>query len=91
MKKVIQGIGDKVICKILAEERTTKGGLFIPDGVAKNPQVSYEVITCGDEVKDIIPGDTIFCSPHGGMDIMVEDDIFKVLREEEIYGKLKEV
>ena len=73
MEKFVQGVVDKIIVKIIDEEKETAGGIIIPETAQKDPQLYCEVISKGDNVtKEIEVGDTIMCHRSGGMDIMMD-------------------
>jgi chaperonin GroES len=90
MEKFVQGVVDKIIVKIIDEEKETAGGIIIPETAQKDPQLYCEVVSKGEKTtKEIEVGDTILCHRSGGMDIMIDREIFKVLKDEEVYGILK--
>ena len=89
MKEVI-GVRDKLVAEIIAEERTTKGGLIVPEIAVHEPQLTCKVISKGEEVtKEINIGDTIFCHQRAGMDIMTEGIILKILKDDEVFAIVK--
>jgi chaperonin GroES len=89
MKTVI-AVKDKVVVKVIRQSNITKGGIIIPDNVESAPQAYGEVISVGEEVKNIKPGDILLFAKFGGQDIMLDGVIYKVLIDNEIYGILKE-
>lgn len=91
MEKIVQGVTDKIVVKIINQAKKTKGGIIIPETAQKEPQLYCEVISRGDKVtSEIQVGNIILCHQSGGMDIMVDNEIYKVLKDEEVYGVLKE-
>jgi len=89
--KILQGVKNKVIVKIIKEiEKTTESGLIIPETVNKAPQLFGEVISIGEEVKEINISDIICFHRNGGHDILFDNNIYKVLMDTEIYGVMKE-
>ncbi len=88
----IQAIENKVVCRILKQsELKTEGGIIVPDtaSTTQQPQIFCEVISVGEMVYELNPCEIIICHPHSGMDIMIGNEIIKVLKVEEIYGYLK--
>jgi len=83
-----KAIYDKVLVKVLKEDEKTVGGLFVPESAKSNlkPQIFAEVLSVGELVNEIKEGDVIMCNKHGGMDIILERHLCKVLKCEEIYG-----
>jgi len=84
-------VNDKIIVKLLDEENKTEGGIIVPE-VAQGklrPQGMGEVTSVGELVKEIGVGDIIMFNKHGGMDIILDRNLCKVLKYDEIYGILK--
>jgi co-chaperonin GroES (HSP10) len=71
---------------MLKRERT-KSGLIIPDAV-QEPQAFCRVTSVGEDVSNIKEGDVIVCHIRGGMDVVLDKQIIKVLKNDEIYGQL---
>ena len=83
---MINAIKDKVVVQILTREKT-KSGLIIPDAV-QEPQAFCKVISVGNEVKNIKKNNIVVCHMRAGMDVLIDKDLIKVLKEDEIYGIL---
>jgi len=83
---MIKAIKNKVVGKIMLRQKTS-GGLIIPDAV-KDPQAYCKVTSVGEDVTSIKEGDVIVVHIRGGMDVLFDKCIMKVLNEEEIYGTL---
>jgi len=90
MRKII-AVNDHVVVEILQEiEEITDAGIVIPEGVVKKPQGYGKIISVGSQVT--IPlniDDTIIFHKNGGMDVMLGNKIFKVLKQPEVYAKLE--
>lgn len=67
--------------------KKTSGGLIIPDA-AQDPQSYCRVISIGEDVTTVKEGDVIVTHIRGGMDVLFEKCVMKVLKEEEVYGIL---
>jgi len=85
-----------VIVKRLEEEKTTAGGIVIPDSAAEKP-IKGEVIAVGNgkilengEVRalDVKQGDKVLFGKYSGTEVKVDGDELLVLREEDIMGVL---
>jgi len=64
--RFLQGIKDKVIVEVISPESVTDGGLFIPESAIENdPHRRGRVISCGEEVVGIVPGDIIMFKKWG--------------------------
>ncbi len=88
--RVPKAVYDKIIVKDLPQDDITKGGIVMPETAVKSPQSNCEVLSIGDEVcfEDLKVGDTILCHPNAGMAIMVDGEIMKVVKFEEVYAIL---
>ena len=90
----IRPLHDRVIVRRVEEERTSAGGIVIPDSATEKPQQG-EVIAVGNgkilengEVRplDVKVGDKILFSKYGGTEIKVEGEELLVMREDDITG-----
>jgi len=92
MKKLV-AVNDHVIVQILQEiDEMTDGGIIIPESVVKKPQGYGKIISVGSQVNIALKvGDTIIFHKNGGMDVMIGNKIFKVLKQPEVYAKLLDV
>ena len=86
---------DRVLVRRLEEKDTAKGGIIIPDTAKEKPQEG-EVMAAGAgkmEKGERIPldvkvGDRILFGKYTGSDIMIDDQEYLILREEEILAKV---
>jgi len=92
----IRPLHDRVIVKRLEEEKTTAGGIVIPDTAAEKP-IKGEVIAVGNgkildngEVRplDVKQGDKVLFGKYSGTEVKVDSEELLVLREEDIMGVL---
>ena len=91
----ITPLHDRVLVRRLEEKETAKGGIIIPDTAKEKPQEG-EVMAVGagkiDKGKrvplDVKVGDRILLGKYTGNDIMIDDQEYLILREEEILAKL---
>jgi chaperonin GroES len=90
----IRPLHDRVIVRRMEEERTSAGGIVIPDSAAEKP-VQGEVVAVGNgkilengEVRplDVKVGDKILFSKYGGTEIKIEGEDLLVMREDDITG-----
>ena len=85
---MIKAIKDKVVATMMTREKT-RSGIIIPDSV-QEPQAFSQVISVGEDVSVIKKGDIIVTHIRGGMDVVIDKEIIKVLKEDEIYGILND-
>jgi co-chaperonin GroES (HSP10) len=87
---MIQAVGDKIIVEVMKAGKT-KGGIILPETV-QDPQTYGRVISAGEVVTqntDIKEGDFLVFHPRGGMDLLMEGRMLKVLKYDELYGILQ--
>ena len=90
----IRPLRDRVVVKRLEEERTSKGGIVIPDSATEKP-IQGEVVAVGkgrvsDDGKlhapDVKVGDRVLFTKYGGTEVKIDGTEYLVLREEDIMG-----
>jgi chaperonin GroES len=93
MKKLkIRPLHDRVIIKRMEEERTSPGGIVIPDSATEKP-IRGKVVAVGKgkilESGDVRPldvqvGDKVLFGKYSGTEVKVDGDELLVMREEDI-------
>ncbi len=93
----IRPLHDRVVVRRMEEERTTAGGIVIPDSAAEKP-IQGEVIAVGNgkilesgEVRplDVKVGDRVLFGKYSGTEVKVDGKDFLVMREEDIMGVIE--
>ena len=88
----IRPLHDRVIVKRVEEDRTSPGGIVIPDTAAEKP-VQGKIVAVGKgkilengEVRpcDIKVGDTILFGKYSGAEVRVDGDDLVVMREDDV-------
>ncbi|MBS0389206.1 MAG: co-chaperone GroES [Proteobacteria bacterium] len=88
----IRPLHDRVIVKRLEEERTSPGGIVIPDTAAEKP-VQGKVMAVGKgkiledgtvRALDVKVGDKILFGKYSGTEVKVDGDELVVMREEDV-------
>ncbi|MEE8426974.1 MAG: co-chaperone GroES [Woeseiaceae bacterium] len=94
----IRPLHDRVIVKRMDEERTSPGGIVIPDSAAEKP-IKGEVIAAGNgkilengEVRplDVKPGDTVLFGKYAGTEVKVDGDELLVMKEDDIMAVIED-
>ena len=94
MSLKIRPLHDRVIVKRLDEERTSPGGIVIPDSAAEKP-VQGKVLAVGKgkiledgsvRPLDVKVGDRVLFGKYGGTEVKIDGEDLVVLREEDIVG-----
>ena len=90
----IRPLHDRVVIKRMEEERTSAGGIVIPDSATEKP-VRGEVVAVGNgkisENGDVRPldvkvGDQVLFGKYSGTEIKMDGDELLVMREDDIMG-----
>ena len=88
----IRPLHDRVIVKRLEEERTSPGGIVIPDTAAEKP-VQGKIVAVGKgkiledgQVRplDVKVGDKILFGKYSGTEVKVDGEELVVMREEDV-------
>ena len=86
----IQATGDMVIVEAMKEPKAETLIVLLED-VKQLPQNYGKVMSVGETVTTIKPGDIIVSHPNGGMAIILNTKIHRVLKYAEIYGVYSQV
>jgi chaperonin GroES len=90
----IRPLHDRVLAKRLEEEKTSAGGIVIPDSATEKP-IQGEVIAVGNgkvldngEVRslEVKAGDKVLFGKYSGTEVKVDGEEYLVLREDDIMG-----
>lgn len=93
----IRPLQDRVIVKRMEEERTSAGGIVIPDSAAEKP-IKGEVIAVGTgkildngekRPVDLKVGDKVLFGKYSGTEVKVNDEELVVMREDDIMGVIE--
>lgn len=98
-KQNIKPLGDRVLVKpLVAGEKTTKGGIIIPETTGEEKPDKGEVIAVGEGKRDekggLVPvqvkvGDKVIFSKYSPDEIKIDDEEYYILREENILAIIK--
>ncbi len=92
----IRPLHDRVVVKRTEEERTSAGGIVIPDSAAEKPQKG-EVVAVGNgkvtdsgEIRalDVKVGDQVLFGKYSGTEIKIDGEDVLIMKEEDILGVL---
>jgi chaperonin GroES len=93
----IRPLHDRVIIRRLEEERTSPGGIVIPDTATEKP-IRGKVIAVGSgritekgEVRplDLKKGDTVLFGKYSGTEVKVDGEELVVMREDDIMAVIE--
>ena len=94
----LRPLHDRVIVKRLEEERTSPGGIVIPDSATEKP-IKGEVLAVGpgkttDDGKtqalDVNVGDQVLFGKYSGTEIKLDGQNHLILREDDVLAVTKE-
>ena len=92
----IRPLHDRVVVKRMEEERTSSGGIVIPDSAAEKPQKG-EVVAVGNGkvtdsgeilALDVKVGDQVLFGKYSGTEIKIDGEDVQIMKEEDILGVL---
>lgn len=93
----IRPLHDRVIVRRLEEEKTSPGGIVIPDSATEKP-VQGEIVAVGNgklldngEIRglDVKQGDRILFGKYSGTEVKVDGEELLVMREDDIMGVIE--
>ena len=93
----IRPLHDRVVVRRVEEEKTTAGGIVLPDSAGEKPQEG-EVLAVGSgkildsgEVRplDVKAGDKVIFGQYGGSTVKLDGEELLILNESEIFGVLE--
>jgi chaperonin GroES len=93
----IRPLHDRVVLKRMEEERTSPGGIVIPDSATEKP-VKGEVIAVGNgkitdngsvRALDVKEGDKVLFGKYSGTEVKVEGEEVLVMREDDIMAVIE--
>jgi chaperonin GroES len=88
----IRPLHDRVVVRRMEEERTTAGGIVIPDSATEKPSTG-EVVAVGNgkvsdsgEVRamDVKVGDKVMFGKYSGTEVKVDGEELLIMREDDI-------
>ena len=93
----IRPLHARVVVRRLEEERTSAGGIVIPDSAAEKPMTG-EILAVGNgkvqengdqRPLDVKVGDKVLFGKYSGTEVKVEGDDVLVMREDDIMGVIE--
>lgn len=93
----IRPLHDRVIVKRMEEERTSPGGIVIPDSATEKPIKGKvvavgngKILESGDVRKlDLKKGDTVLFGKYSGTEVKVDGDELLVMKEDDVMAVLE--
>jgi chaperonin GroES len=93
----IRPLHDRVIVKRMEEERTSPGGIVIPDAAAEKP-IKGEIVAVGNgklqdngelRALDVKAGDKVLFGKYAGTEVKVDGDELLVMKEDDIMAVIE--
>ena len=88
----LKPLGDRIVVKVLSEEKTTKGGIVLPD-TAKEKPTEGEVIAVGTgkildngtkQPVEVKVGDRIIFSKYAGTEVKIDGEELVIFSERDV-------
>jgi len=96
-KITVKPLADRVLVQRIEEAEEIKGGIIIPDSAKEKPQEA-KVVALGTGAVDkdgkklpfsVKVGDKVLIGKYAGSEVKLNDDIYLLLREEEILAVIE--
>ncbi len=93
----IRPLQDRVVIRRMEEERTSAGGIVLPDSATEKP-AQGEVVAVGNgkvlsngesRPLDVKVGDKVLFGKYSGNEVKLGEDSLLVMREEDIMGVIE--
>ncbi len=92
----IRPLDDRVVVKPIEAEEKTAGGIVLPDSAKEKPQRGTVIAVGPGKLLDsgqrgelsVAVNDEVIYGKYGGMDIEINGDEVKILRESDILAKV---
>ena len=93
----IRPLHDRVVVRRMEEERTSPGGIVLPDAATEKPSQG-EIIAVGNGKKldngetvalDVKVGDKVMFGKFSGTEVKIDGEDVLVMREEDIMGVIE--
>lgn len=90
----IRPLHDRIVVKRLEEERTSAGGIVLPDSATEKPSQG-EVLAIGNgkildngdvRALDVKVGDIVLFGKYAGNEVKVDGEEVSIMREDDIMG-----
>jgi chaperonin GroES len=90
----LRPLQDRILVQRIEEEKTTKGGIIIPDTAKEKPAEGKVVAVgngkVGEDGKrialEIKKGDRILFGKYAGTEVKIEGEEYLILREDDVLG-----
>lgn len=93
----IRPLHDRVVVRRMEEERTTAGGIVIPDSATEKPSTG-EILAVGNgkitesgdvRALDVKVGDKIMFGKYSGTEVKVEGEDLLIMREDDVMAVIE--
>ena len=90
----LKPLHDRILVQRVEEEKTTKGGIIIPDSAQEKP-AEGKVIAVGDgKIGDdgkrapmaVKAGDRVLFGKYSGTEVKIEGEEYLIMREDDVLG-----
>lgn len=90
----IRPLHDRVVVRRLDEERTTAGGIVLPDSATEKPMEGVVVSVGNGKISengdvrplDVKAGDKVLFGKYSGTEVKIDGEELLVMREDDIMG-----
>ena len=88
----LKPLGDRIVVKVVGEEKKTKGGIVLPD-TAKEKPLRGEVLAVGEGTKDeamvLKAGDQVLYGKYAGTELELDGEKYLIMRQSDVLAKIQ--
>lgn len=96
MTQKVKPLGDRVVVKPVPKEETTRSGIVIPDTAKEKPQEGTVIAVGSGRLLDngtratieLREGEKVLFAKYGGTELLLDNEIYLVLRESDVLAVL---
>lgn len=93
----LKPLQDRILVQRVEEEKTTKGGIIIPDTAKEKPAEGKVIAVGSGKVADdgkrismeIKVGDRILFGKYAGTEVKIEGEEYLIMREDDVLGVIE--
>jgi chaperonin GroES len=93
----LRPLQDRILVRRIEEEKTTKGGIIIPDSAKEKPREGEVVAVGKGKIRDdgtlrkldVAKGDRVLFGEYAGTEVTLDGTEHVIMREDDVLGILK--
>lgn len=90
MRARVEPLKDRILASRVDAKTITDGGIFVPEVARQRPQEAIVVGVGKACTTGVRVGDKILVGKYVGSEVSINDELFLILREDEVLGIIRE-